>query len=237
MNILAIIPARGGSKGIPKKNVKSFAGKPLISHSINVANKSTYITRIIVSTEDIEISEISMEYGAEILDRPQNLAGDDSSTIDVILHSLNLLKLNENYIPDIVVLIQPTSPLRLIKDIDDSIKLFINNNCDSVISVCEVEPSPYWGLKIEKNYLKPAFGEKYLESKRQDLPKLYVPNGSIFISKPQIIKKFSSFQTEKTMAYLMPPERSVDIDNDLDFIFAEFLMKKFNILNHYHKEG
>jgi CMP-N,N'-diacetyllegionaminic acid synthase len=231
MNILAIIPARGGSKEIPRKNIKIFGGKPLISYSIESAMKSKCITRIIVSTEDLEIRKISMKYGAETITRPPNLAGDDSATIDVILHSLNFLKENENYVPDIVVLLQPTSPLRLAEDIDDSIERFINNDCDSVISVCKLDTSPYWSLKIVKNYLKPAFGEKYLESKRQDLPNLYVLNGSIFISTPKILKKFNSFQNEKTIAYLMPPERSVDIDTELDFIVAEFLMKKSN--NYY----
>lgn len=226
MNILAIIPARGGSKGIHRKNVKLLAGKPLIFYSIESALNSRYITKVIVSTEDKEIKDISMKYGSEVIDRPKELAIDNSSTINVIIHSLSYLEKNEKYIPDIVIVLQPTSPLRMAEDIDNSIKIFINKDAESVISVCELEHSPYWSLKIENDYLKPAFGQKYLENRRQELPKLYIPNGAIFISKPQTLKVFRSFQCKKTLPYIMPHDRSIDIDNQLDFILTEFLIKR-----------
>ena len=224
----AIIPARGGSKGIPKKNIKPLRGKPLISYSIEHAKKSKYINKVVVSTEDEEIAEISTEYSAEIIERPKELAKDESPTIDAIFHALAVLK-TENYNPDIIILLQPTSPLRNAEDIDNAMELFLNSGCESVVSVCEVEHSPYWSLKIEDNHLKPIFGEKYLEMRRQDLPKVYMPNGAIFISTPENLRKYKSFHCPKTIPYVMPLERSVDIDKEIDFMLAELLMRWYGV--------
>ncbi|WP_424355974.1 cytidylyltransferase domain-containing protein [Methanobacterium sp. MBAC-LM] len=225
MNILAIIPARGGSKGVPRKNIKKIAGKPLIAHTIESAVKSKYINKVIVSTEDQEIANISKEYGAEVIERPEKLALDDSSTIDAVFHSINHLKM-ENYTPDVVVLLQPTSPLRTVQDIDGSIEFFCKKDCESVISICEFEHPPYWSLKIENSYLKPAFGDKYFKMRRQDLPTSYLPNGAIFISNPQNLASYESFYCKKTLPYLMSLENSVDIDTELDFKIAETILKE-----------
>lgn len=222
MEIVAIIPARGGSKGIPRKNIKQLFGKPLIVWTIEHAKKSRYIGRITVSTEDKEISEISKKYGAEVIERPEELAKDETPTIDVIFHVLRVQA--ENFEPGLVVLLQPTSPLRNAQDIDNAIELFLKNDCESVVSVCEVEHSPYWGFEIENRYLKPIFGGKYLNMRRQDLPKVYTPNGAIYVSTPEILRKYKSFYCSKTIPYIMPPERSVDIDNEIDFMLAELLM-------------
>lgn len=224
----AIIPARGGSKGIPKKNIKPLRDKALISYSIEHAKKSKYINRIVVSTEDDEIAEISKEYGAEIIERPKELAKDESPTIDAIFHALEVLKA-DNYNPDIIILLQPTSPLRNAEDIDNAMELFLNSGCESVVSVCEVEHSPYWSFKIEDNHLKPIFRKKYLEMRRQDLPKAYVPNGAIFISTPENLRKYKSFHCSKIIPYVMPPERSVDIDKEIDFMLAELLMRRYGV--------
>lgn len=224
--ILAIIPARGGSKGIPDKNIRNICGKPLISWTIEQAKNCEYIDKVLVSTDDEEIAEISRIYGVEVpFLRPKELAKDDSPTIDAILHSLNFLE-EINYIPEIVVLLQPTSPLRLVKDINNSIEQFLEKKYDSIISVCNFDHSPYWSLRIDSDYLNPAFGEDYFETRRQDLPILYHPNGAIFISNPSNLKMFKSFLCEKAGAYIMPSERSFDIDNELDFLLVEFLMKK-----------
>jgi len=225
MEILAIIPARGGSKGVPRKNIRLLNGKPLIAYTIEEAKKSKYISKVIVSTEDDEIAKISNKYGAEIIKRPQELAKDDTPTIDVVLHILEKL-INKNIKPDIVILLQPTSPLRTFQDIDNAINLFIENNCDSVVSVCEIAHSPYWSFKIENGYLKPLLGEKYLKKRRQELPKVYIPNGALFIATPEVLQKYKTFYCKKTMPYIMPIERSVDIDNELDFLLAELLMQK-----------
>jgi len=227
MEIVAIIPARGGSKGIPRKNIKQLFGKPLIVWTIEHAKKSRYIGRITVSTEDKEISEISKKYGAEVIERPEELAKDETPTIDVIFHVLRVQA--ENFEPGLVVLLQPTSPLRNAQDIDNAIELFLKNDCESVVSVCEVEHSLYWSFEIENRYLKPIFGGKYLNMRRQDLSKVYTPNGAIYVSTPEILRKYKSFYCSKTIPYIMPPERSVDIDNEIDFMLAELLMRKYGL--------
>jgi len=226
--ILAIIPARGGSKTIPRKNIKLLNGKPLIYYTIKESIKSKYLGRIIVSTEDKEISEISKKCGAEVIERPEELAKDETPTIDVIFHVLQVVKA-ENFEPGAVVLLQPTSPLRNVQDIDNAIELFLKNDCESVVSVCEVEHSLYWSFEIENRYLKPIFGGKYLNMRRQDLPKVYTPNGAIYVSTPEILRKYKSFYCSKTIPYIMPPERSVDIDNEIDFMLAELLMMKYGL--------
>lgn len=225
MIINALIPARGGSKGIPRKNIKLIAGKNLIYYSIKAADSSKYINNIFVSTDDSKIESISKKYGAKIIKRPAKLSRDESLTMDAILHTLNLFE-EKNINTDIIVLLQPTSPMRNFKDIDNAIEMFIKNDCESVISVSECDCSPFWSLEKKNDYLTPKFGKKYLKMRRQDLPKLYIPNGAIFVSYPEHLKKFRSFYEGKVLPYLMPPERSIDIDTELDFKIAEVLMKE-----------
>ena len=226
--IIAIIPARGGSKGIPRKNIKLLAGKPLIAHSIENALKSKYIDIVIVSTEDEEIAEISRRYGAEVLERPEELAKDETTTIDVIFHVLEVLGAN-NFTPKTIVLLQPTSPLRKAEDIDNAIMLFLDSDCESVVSVCEVEHPPYWSFRIEERYLKSLFDKRYLRMRRQDLEKAYIPNGAIYVSTPQTLYKYKGFYCNYIIPYIMPIERSVDIDNEIDFMLAELLMRRYGI--------
>jgi len=228
MEIIAIIPARGGSKGIPRKNLKPLLGKPLISYSIEHAKKSKYINKVVVSTEDEEIGEISKEYSAEIIERPEELAKDETPTIDVIFHVLEVLGA-AIVTPKIIVLLQPTSPLRIVKDIDNAIELFLKNDCESVISVCEAEHPAYWSFKIEGEYLKALFENKYWRMRREDLPKVYLPNGAIYVSTPEILHNYKDFYCSKTIPYIMPIERSVDIDNEVDFMLAELFMKKHGL--------
>ena len=225
--ILAIIPARGGSKGIPRKNIRLLARKPLIAYSIEASLKSKYIDRVVVSTEDEEIAEISKRYEAEVIERPKEVARDDSPTIDAIFHALEVLKAEENYEPDIAILLQPTSPLRNAEDIDSAIELFLNADCESVVSVCEFKHSPYWCFVIEGGYLKSLFGDEYLRRRRQDLEKVYMPNGAIYISTPENLRIYKSFYCPRTIPYIMPPERSIDIDNEVDLMLAELLMKRY----------
>lgn len=224
--ILALIPARGGSKGIQKKNIKLLFGKPLIAWTIDQAKKSEYLNKIIVTTEDEEIGEISRSWGAEIIKRPKELAKDESPTIDAIFHALEVLK-SENYNPDIIILLQPTSPLRTTKDIDNAMELFLNTNCESVVSVCELKHSPYWCFEIEKGYLKSLFGDEYLRRRRQDLENVYMPNGAMYISTPENLRKYKGFYCLRTIPYIMPPERGIDIDNEVDFMLAELLTKRY----------
>ena len=226
IKIIAIIPARGGSKGIPRKNLRLLARKPLIAYSIETALKSKWIDRVIVSTEDEEIAEISREDGAEIIERPKEMARDDSPTIDAIFHALEVLKV-ENYEPDITILLQPTSPLRTVEGIDNAIKLFLDSDCESVVSVCEFKHSPYWSFKIEKGYLKSLFGDEYLRRRRQDLENVYMPNGAMYVSTPENLRKYKGFYCLRTIPYIMPPERGIDIDNEVDFMLAELLTKRY----------
>jgi len=221
--IIAIIPARGGSKGISHKNILLLAGKPLIAYTIDYALKSKYIDTVVVSTEDKEIAAISSKYGAEIVKRPAILTQDNSPTIDAVFHVLESLKIQDEK-QTVVVLLQSTSPLRNSLDIDNAIELFLKNECDSVISVCESEHPPFWAYNIDDQYLKPLFENNYLRMRRQDLPKSYMPNGAIYISTVDVLQENKSFNSSRTLPYVMPAIRSVDIDNELDFIVAESII-------------
>jgi len=223
--IIAIIPARGGSKGIPRKNVKLLAGKPMIAYTVEAALKSKYLDRVIVSTEDKEIAETSKKYGVEVIKRPKRLATDKAGLTDVISHVLDILR-RENYIPKLIILLQPTSPLRNTDDINRATELFLKDKAEFLISVCPAEHPPCWGFMIKNKYLKPIFEPKYLEMTRQDLPKSYMPNGAIYIFAPEVLSKYKSFHSNKTLPYIMPPERSVDIDNEMDFMLAELIINK-----------
>lgn len=224
--VVAIIPARGGSKGVPRKNIRDLAGKPLIAYTIEAAKKSGYIDRIIVSTDDEEIKQVSLRYGAEVpFLRPGKLSLNDTPVWKAVRHAIKYLKEVEAYPIDFVVLLQPTSPLRTEEDIDNAIELFLESNCESLISVCKTNESPYWMHKIEKGYLKTLMGLDNYNKIRQDLPNTYMENGAIYIIKSELLYKYNSFFTSKTVPYIMPRERSVDIDDELDFKFAELLFK------------
>ncbi len=224
-SIIAIIPARGGSKGVPHKNIKKLGEKPLIAYSIVESLKSEYLDYVFVSTEDSEIANISKKYGAQVINRPPALAEDTSKTVDVVLHAIEYL-VQEGIHPQIVILLQPTSPLRNVDDIDTAIKLFLENECDSVISVCEPDHSPFWCFRFDGRYLQPLLGQEYKNMRRQDLPKVMMPNGAIYISSPESIARFGGFYADRMIPYCMPPERSIDIDTALDFTIAEVIINK-----------
>ena len=226
-NIISIIPARGGSKGVPRKNIKLLAGKPLIAYSIEVAKNSKYINRVLVSTEDEEIKNVAKQWGAEVIDRPKELAQDKTPTIDVILHTLEYLKKEEGMNPDLVVLLQPTSPLRTVTDVDESINLFLSSSdALSLVSITEYDTAPFYAVTLSNGYLKPLFDKKYFQLRRQDVPKAYKPNGAIFIASPQTLTMYKTFYTPMTIGYIMPKERSIDIDTEFDFALAEFILEK-----------
>ena len=224
MKICSIITARGGSKGVPKKNIKLINGKPVIAYSIEESIKSKLIKETYVTTEDKEIVDISEEYGAKIIDRPEELAQDNSTSVDVVLHSLDYLE-NNNKLPDFFVLLQPTSPLRTKEDIENAINLFIENECDALISVSQLDHSSMMSFEIKDNFLTSNCDEKFLNKRRQDLPKFYCPNGAIYITTPDSLRKNKTFIPKKTIPYVMPQERSVDLDTEFDFKLAEFILK------------
>lgn len=222
MDILGIIPARGGSKGVPRKNIKLLAGKPLISYSIKAALQSQYINRLIVSTEDSEIKKISENYGSEVIERPKEFALDDSPTTDAVFHSLKILE-KENYKPDLIVLLQATSPHRNEEDIDNAIKLFLESNCEAVVSVCNLDHRRIFLIK--NNCLDPIMKES-LHKRRQDAPDLYTSNGALYIIEPKILQKYGSFHPPETVPYIMPTDRSIDIDTEFNFQLSEFILAK-----------
>ena len=178
---------------VNRKNIRNFHGKPLISYIIETSKKVSSIDKVILSTEDKEIARIARKWKAEVIIRPQELARDDTPMIEVIIHVLDSLK-KEKYSPDVVVLLQPTSPLRTSQDIDGAIKAFLNcPECLSVVSVTEFDHPPLWAMKVEGKFLKPMFGERYLRMRCQELPPAYRPNGAIFVASPQTLLKYKSF--------------------------------------------
>lgn len=228
---IGIILARGGSKGIPRKNIKMLNGKPLIYYVIKTGLKSKYINRLIVSTDDKEIAEVAKRYGAEVpFIRPAYLATDEATGIDAIIHCIDWLKKEEDFIPEDIIHLQVTSPFITADDINRAYEKFYKSKASSLIGVTRVDKNPYWMKKInEDGYLEAFVKDNKVYARRQELPPVYVLNGAIYIAKTEALTKNRSFETEKTLPYIMPEERSVDIDNNLDWKFAEFLMEeKYN---------
>lgn len=216
--VLAIIPARGGSKGVPRKNILPLAGKPLIGWTIEAAKKSRFIDRTILSSEDARIIKTAKELGCEVpFVRPKKLAADKTPGIAPVLHAIHALPQKYDYI----ILLQPTSPLRTSADIDGALKLCIAGGYSSCVSVFVPKDNPYWMyVKHKEGYLKPfvASGKKIY--RRQDLPKVYALNGAIYIAKTKLLLARRSFISVNTLPFEMPETRSVDIDTKLDFIIA-----------------
>jgi len=230
---MALILARGGSQRIPRKNIKLLGGKPLIAYTIEAAKKSKYINRIIVSTDDDEIAKVAKEYGAEVpFYRPKEISQSSSTELEAFEHALNWLKENEGYVPDIIVKLFPTSPFRRVESIDNCIELmFKNPEADSVRSVRKCTEHPYKMWKIEGNFLEPfiPWDQKPKEAHTlsyQVLPPVYVNNASIDVTKPETILKKKSITGTKILAYVMDEIESVDINNMLDFYFAEMLIER-----------
>jgi CMP-N-acetylneuraminic acid synthetase len=223
--ILAIIPARGGSKRLKQKNILTLDEKPLIAYSIEAANASKYVDRVILSSEDERIIKVAKEWGAEVpFVRPQELAQDHTRSIDVVTHALQTLE--DNY--DAVILLQPTSPLRTTKDIDNAIEDFYSKEATSIIGVCEMEHSPIWANTLDESMSMEGFlDDKYNNSRSQDLPPYYRINGAFYMSKVDSVLENETFFVKKNIyAYLMSQEDSVDIDTKLDFIVAQAILKE-----------
>ncbi|WP_411502683.1 cytidylyltransferase domain-containing protein [Brevibacillus centrosporus] len=220
--VLAIIPARGGSKGVPRKNIKLLASKPLIAWTIDEAKKSTYIDRLIVSTDDKEIASISAQYGCEVpFMRPPELAKDDTPGIEPILHAMKLLGAY-----DYVVLLQPTSPLRTVEDIDGCIEKCMATSAKACVSVTVSDKTPYWMYHLlADNTMKPLIESDGRINRRQDAPDVYVLNGAVYVAQADWLYKSRSFVERDTIGYPMPKERSLDIDTKMDFLVIEELLK------------
>jgi N-acylneuraminate cytidylyltransferase/CMP-N,N'-diacetyllegionaminic acid synthase len=262
IKILAIIPARGGSKGVPGKNIKLLNGKPLIAYTIEAAKKSFFVNKIICSTDSEEIAEVAKTYGAEVLIRPVELARDDSKIINTYLHVMETVnkksefifpythKQAEDYITNntfetgntvsgyclkapaskaegVFTALLPTSPFRVAEDIDNAIVLFKAKKADSVISVtCAPQPISWYKRIDENGILREYFGDEKNLKNRQEEEQLYIPNGAIYIFRYDILKNQRVYYTDKTYPYIMPAERSIDIDTNNDFNYAEYLLRK-----------
>ncbi len=232
MEILSIIPARGGSKGIPKKNMALLCGQPLIKYTFDAAKKSRLITRSILSTDDGDFARYGRENGIEVSMRPEELAGDRTPMKDVINYHLDALKKN-GYIPDIFILLQPTSPLRTERHIDEALQGLIDDSeADATVSVVEV-PHEYLPMKLmelkEDGSLKffRSDGEKY--TTRQELPHLYARNGAaVYAVYTESYRKTGSLYGTRCIPYLMKPEESVDIDTSFDLFLAESILRDFS---------
>ena len=215
---LAIIPARGGSKRLPRKNILDLCGKPLIAYTIEAALKSKYIDKVIVSSDDDEILNISLNFGAETIKRPVELASDTATTFDAIKHTIDNF---EKY--DYIVLLQPTSPLRNEKHIDEAIELLEEKQADAIVSVCEMDHSPLWSNTLPKdgnmnNFLR----DEVLNKRSQDLEKYYRVNGAVYICKTdKLLENKSFFLKDNIFAYIMDRKSSIDIDEEIDFLFAQ----------------
>lgn len=227
MEILTVIPARGGSKGIPNKNIRPFAGKPLIAHTIDHAKKTKRISRIIVSTESEKIAKVAKKYGAEVpFLRPEEMAGDKSPVVDAILDLLEKLQKQENYTPDVLVLLQATSPLRKSEDIDAVLDLFFKEKAPAAVTVCRTEQLVF--TKDSKERLKLESNPAFLKStNRQMLPTTYKFDGCVvYVIKPSVLFKERTFVPKNTRAYVMPRWRTVDLDEPEDFVVGELIYKK-----------
>lgn len=220
---LVVIPARGGSKRLPRKNILPLAGKPLISWTIEAALNCDAIGKIVISSDDDEILAIATRYKVDVLKRPEHLASDTSTSLDAIKHTIEN---NAGY--EYIVLLQPTSPLRTAKHLKEAIHLLEEKQADAVISVCETEHSPLWAntLPEDKN-MQGFLREELLNTRSQDLPTYYRLNGAIYICKIEKLLQENSFFIKKNIcAYVMDKTASIDIDDALDFELAKVLMQQ-----------
>lgn len=226
-NMLAVIPARGGSKGVPGKNIKELAGRPLLAYTVEAALESGIFSKVIVSTDSEEIADIAIRCGAEVpFLRPAEISGDMTSSDDVILHALSYCR--ENCISsETVCKLQPTSPLRSSSHIKDAYHLFTQRCADFLVSVCECEHSPLWMGSIGEDLCMDDFiPEEVRRSCRQELPSYYRLNGAIYMARTDKYKENKSFFGKNSIAYIMNQEESVDIDSYLDFRIAEIIMEE-----------
>lgn len=227
--VLGLIPARGGSKRLPRKNVLPLAGKPLIAYTVEAALQSQFIDSVAVSTDDPEIAAVARRYGAQLpFTRPAELASDEANNFDVIQHAINYYALKENTNFDYIVYLQPTSPLRTHADIDAAFNLLRQKGADAVISVCEPPHSPLWCNTLPADLSMKGFLRDDVKYKRsQELERYYQLNGAIYIiSTMRLLREKTFFIESNVFAYVMPLETSIDIDTFIDFNLCEILLRQ-----------
>lgn len=220
--ILALITARGGSKGVPRKNVRDVGGKPLIAWTIEAAKNSPSIDRVVLSSDDAEIIEVARQYGCEVpFVRDGHLACDEATSMDVVLDAIAKLP---GY--DWIMLLQPTTPLRQVEDIESVIKTCAEAGASACVSVRQAEEPPHWMYVAEGNgRIRPLLTDSAI-NRRQDLPPVYLLNGAIYFIKTETLQREKKFIVSDCVAYEMPLERSVDIDTEADLLLADKFLRK-----------
>lgn len=226
MKKIAIIPARSGSKGLPDKNIRELCGKPMLAYSIEAAKKSGKIDVVHVSTDSEYYAEIARKYGADVpFLRSEELSGDTATTWDAVRFVLEeYKKLGKQF--DVVTLLQPTSPLRIAEDIIKASDLYSLKSATAIVGVCEMEHSPLWSNTLSENLCMDGFLSKATNVQRQKLDTYYRINGAMYMIDSQIIINKQEIYGEKSYAYIMPKERSIDVDDLMDFKIAEMYMKE-----------
>jgi len=227
MYIFGIIPARGGSKGLPGKNVRPLGGKPMLAWSIDAAKASRRLTRTVVSTEDAAIARIARRRGGDVpFKRPAALSRDESGTIEVLQHAVRWLESEEKIKPDLIVLLQPTSPLRLARDIDDTVNLVLKTGADSAQTVAEDRAHPWHRFRLVGGRLKPMHPEAEKFSRRQAAPPLYRPTGSVYVMRYNVLMKQNAVHGKHHRGVVRDFESSIDIDDKWDLELARLILSE-----------
>lgn len=228
MDVIGLITARGGSKGIPGKNVKLLAGKPLIAWTIEAAIKSRCVSKVVLSTDDPNIAAVGEQFGASVpFIRPATLAQDASPHIQAVLHAMDQFEAQGKTLPDYVLTLQPTSPLRTAQDIDDAAKIAEDIRPDAVIGVCEASQHPYILKTIKPDGTLSNFIHNNLSyPRRQDFPVVYCLNGAIYLNRTESLRRDRTLFPEFSLPLVMPQERSLDIDTLWDFRLADLILKE-----------
>lgn len=225
--ILAIIPARSGSKGLKNKNIKIINGKPMINYTIEAALESGIFSNVVVSTDSQKYAKIAQKAGAEVpFIRPEKLATDKSTTTEVIMHAISEMEKRNDERYDYFMLLQPTSPLRTSGNIKQAYSLLKEKNANAVVSVCETDHNPLWSNTIDESLSLVDFLDTNENKRRQELPTYYRINGAIYLSKVNYYKKFNDFYYNDSYAYIMNKRESIDVDDIIDFKLAQVLMEE-----------
>jgi N-acylneuraminate cytidylyltransferase len=223
LKVLVTIPARGGSKGIPHKNLRPLAGKPLLAHTIEPALRASTVDRVVVSTDDSQIADVALAAGAEVVRRPAEISGDAASSESALLHALDYLLETEGYEPNLVVFLQATAPLRQPGDIDRAVRQLLAEDADSLLSVVRTHT---WLWRVVEGRPQ-SFNYDYRQRlRRQDRPAEYSENGSIYVFKPWVLRRFNNRLGGKIAFYEMGPWSDVDIDTLEDLELAEWILER-----------
>jgi CMP-N,N'-diacetyllegionaminic acid synthase len=225
---LAVIPARGGSRGVPRKNLALVAGRPLIAYTIDAALRCQDLTRTMLSTDDPAIADAARTMGCDVpYLRPAELATDATPTVDVVLHALGWFEEKEGFQPRFLVVLQPTSPLRTADDIACALAMLDEDAVDAVVGVAVPSTHPQWAMTVTQDgYLSRYLPQDSTPTRRQDLAPAYAPNGAVFAIRREALLTERTLYPRRTVAYVMPPERSLDIDNPWDLHVADLLIRE-----------